>query len=131
MTEELEQKFIYYCQKSLEIEGQSIHAPDLEPLFLSLLKLVKEHPEQRNLFAELFLSVASWKIPASPHLLEFCMRELQYPEIERVLQQELKAGYKSLGWARRMNYVNSVLNVYEVDWREEDIWPYFYNRKQS
>jgi hypothetical protein len=122
-------EFHRLCQQAEEIDRGTLNAPDMEPTFIELLTLVHNHPNHREQFVQLFLDVAQWRIQAPPFLIEFCMRELRYPEVLASLEQEFHIGYQAPGFARRFNFIHGVLDVYNETWRDEDMWPYFTNKQ--
>jgi hypothetical protein len=90
-----------------------------EPLFVEALELVKANPQLRSEFEAEFTKILDDGL-APFEIVEFCMRDLQWPVIrEHVVGQLRKSD------ARRGQVLQRILDVYEPHWENEDLYQYY------
>jgi hypothetical protein len=131
MSEAIVSTFRKLCQQAWDADEHTLHAPDVEPILVTVLQLVNNHPEERTVFVQLFLEVADGQIQTPWYLLPFCMFELRYPEIYEHLKQEYAEGYANPRFARRFGDIRQMLDLYEgTDEHFQSMWPY-YNRQDA
>lgn len=90
---------------------------ELEPYLVSLLADLREVHDQADAEAQLIGLTATWPF-GSAELLEFTMRELQWPAVRDALTSQLTSDvdFRFKDEARR------VLEVYEADWPRGEIY---------
>jgi hypothetical protein len=126
MEEHIRETFIRLCHDAYEADLRTYNCVDIEPLLVEIVTLVKEYPNYRVLFVELFLQADKGEFQSPPDLLPFTMRELRFNEVYQVALQELSEGDKNPTFARRMNHLSHLIHAFEdVVWEDADMWPYY------
>ena len=98
----------------------------VEPAYVEIVQLVKDHPERRSEFVGCFSELALWKRRCPWMLVPFCMRALRLPEIQELLQRDMEANQGTAYYARRMNYCSSVMRAYYADvWEDATSFDFF------
>ncbi len=93
---------------------------DTEPYLLKVLELVKSAPELQVEFTRYFVEYLD-RAKYDYDLLVFCMRELQWPEVREAVKIKFDS---STDWRTKM-LLRGVLEVYEDDWEDADLWNYY------
>jgi hypothetical protein len=108
------------AKKALDILDTTFDCRKAEPIYLEILHLIKENPESRPLFIQEMLQI--FGLGKGPwELIQFCMRELQWPEIKEELSNQLAKS----GDPREIAVLNSILAVYELVWEDSDLYIYY------
>ncbi len=95
-----------------------------EPYYVEILDLIKAHPEYRAKFVKEFLSILS-SGNAPWELIQFCMRELQWEEIKNEIKLEKqKEINRNHDW-RIISVLDHILEVYEKDWDDAELYLYY------
>jgi len=102
----------------------------LEPRLLDLLQFVVSHPDGRPQFVALFAELVSQigfsrsngVVRVATQAVEFCMRELQWPEIRFALEERRQAE-KDPSVKNRL--LVGVLNAYDADWHNARLYAYY------
>ena len=126
MTDLIEHQFVQLCQQADDLDWKTDDCRAVEPLMIAILALVKAHPAHRGLFVQLFSAVDNGAIPAPHYLVPFCMRELQFAELQDKLLQECADDQNTERFRRRMNYISNVMHAFDdAVWEQADFWPYY------
>jgi hypothetical protein len=126
MTMDIEQQFVELCRQAYKLDLATDDERDVELIMVEILRLVKSHPEHRDVFVKLFSQVAENTILAPEYLLPFCMRDLQFLEIREKLWQEWNGDRNTARFARRMTFISDVLHAFDdTIWEDADIWSYY------
>lgn len=91
-----------------------------EKHFIDALKIIKENESYKQEVLKYFIAIMKGEIDMPPELIEFCMRELQWPEIKNFANQQLKNSDP-----RRQRLIEHVLEVYEEEWEDADLYEYY------
>ena len=99
----------------------------VEPVYVAIVQLVKEHPESREIFVRCFSDLVLWKQKAPWMLLPFCMRVLRMPEILAVIRRDqLEHPYGTAHYAARMNFWDAIGHAYSDQvWMHAIAFDYF------
>ena len=110
-------QFEQLTHEANEVLNKTFDCRKVEPIYIEILNLIKENPRYHNQFVTALLSIlSSGKAPWE--LIQFCMRELQWPEIKNSIFAELE-GAKD--W-RVISVLNHILEVYESEWEDAIIY---------
>lgn len=107
--------------KELEIVNtELLDCREAEPYYLKLLNFIKQHPDSREFFVNDFVKrvqkgIQPWEVT------QFCMRELQWPEIKEAVIERSK---KTDDW-RIISVMNDIFEVYESVWEDADLYKYY------
>jgi hypothetical protein len=98
--------------------AQEVGVNSYEDLLIELLGLLRSDRVGRaDAVSELERLVAEWS-PGAAEALEFTMHELRWPEIRRALEDHQANGVDF----RTRNLAGQVLQAFEDDWPEGDIY---------
>lgn len=117
----------YKC-KILELDKVNkgfLDCKQAEPYYLEILSFIKEHPERHDFFVRDFINrlkkgIQPWEV------IQFCMRELQWIEIR---DAAIKEKSETDDW-RVICIMNDILAVYEEEWEDSDLYPYYSDNKK-
>jgi len=98
--------------------------PDFEPQLLKVLQFVKASPEARRELGQAFVEMVTDLERGAWEIIQFCMRELRWPEVRQALQREFDTAKLKNDW-RRIAVLRDILDVYEPDWRDADLYAYY------
>ena len=103
------------------VASNSFGVGDLESLLVDLLLYVRKCPIQQKLLEARFITLFLTGSPGSVEVLEFLMRDLQWEAIRNELQriQDSHNDFRVINEAKR------VLEVFEAEWANEDIYRYY------
>lgn len=95
-----------------------------EPIFIKILNLIKGHINYRFEFSRILLNIlksgnGSWEI------VQFCMRELKWPEIKIYAQEEIKLQMCGEQDWRVISIMDNILAVYQTTWDDSDLYDYY------
>src|SRR6266496_3219081 len=62
MAMNIAQTFIQLCQQAVDRDLETLDCTEVEPILIALLQLVRSHPEHRQEFVNLFITVADGEI---------------------------------------------------------------------
>lgn len=114
----VEMQFATLCERAMMAYGEEFEI-SYEQALLDILRFVKAHPKFRSFFVEKFkLILCSRDSPFEA--VAFCMRELQWEEIQSFALQELNASQDC-----RSESLLSVITAYDEIWPDEDIYEYY------
>ncbi len=100
---------------------------DFEPQLLKVLEFVKASPEARRELGQAFAEMVSDPDRGAWEIIQFCMRELQWPEVHEALQREFDGARAKNDW-RSIPVLRHILDVYEPDWQGADLYAYYSKR---
>jgi hypothetical protein len=114
--------FVQLCRTSAKVDSAQLDLRALEPHLLRVLEFLKAHPELRPQAAR-YLVDDGLDRPgaAAATLLEFCMRELRWPEVREALEKKIE---QERDPSRRLALRN-LLEVYEPEWPDADLFEYY------
>lgn len=114
-------EFISICEVLKSKEEITYGVNEIEDELLLLLNFVKKNkecwPEISKIFIETVKGIRLYPI----EIVIFCMRELQWEEIKDTALFEKN---NSSDW-RVINTMNHILEVYERDWINADLYKYY------
>lgn len=108
---------------------------EIEDLLEKALNFIKTHKENRQQFVDFFSSKIladgdQGLVYGNEHSLvqtiQFCMRELQWPEIE---EASIKNKSSSSDW-RVKGTMDNILEVYEEEWPDDELYTYYMGKKK-
>ncbi len=106
-------QFWSLCDDARQLAETTLNSREREPTFLAVLNFVKEHPENRAAFAYCFIHLFHWPELGPWNLIEYCMRELRWKEVQTHL-----AGIAAVTPEINCRYIaNLILAAFE------DVWP--------
>jgi hypothetical protein len=73
------------CHDAKQLCDTTVDSRQREPAFLAVLNFIKEHPQHRSDFVYCFLHLFHWSELGPYDLIEYCMGELRWPELQRSL----------------------------------------------
>ena len=128
MSKEAGERFKELSRRALE--AREIHGlvlpNQLEPFLVDVLNLAKSLPaEDREDLAQCFKEIVYNPAAGPWEIVQFCMRELQWPEVRQTVQ-EVYAKEKDL---RTKRIMERILDVYNPYWEEAAFWNYYADRK--
>lgn len=85
-----------------------------------ILNFIKENKKYKHKILSYFVAIMNGEIEMPPELIEFCMRELQWPEIKNLAIQKLEQGDP-----RKQYLMEHIVNVYEKNWDDADLYEYY------
>ena len=89
----------------------------IEHLLVDLVAFLKSGRIHRSVAAEFLIALIDpW--PGAPEVLEFTMRDLQWPEVKGALQAHVASGSDF----RTRDMAASVLQVFEAEWPGAEIY---------
>ncbi len=93
---------------------------EIEPHLLDILQFVKNHPNEKTKFVNCFITLVRGHC-GPLEIVEFCMRELQWPEVrEAALQRQLDS--KDF---RVLDAMENIIAVYSDKWDDADLYQYY------
>jgi len=120
-----QEEFWRLCNEVVVALDQSQDYRLTEPSLLKILDLVKANPKERQFFVDAFIAILEnprkWRIL----IVEFCMRELKYPE---VYQKAMEIDKTFKGVSGDMD-AYSVLQVYGKVWPTGRIFEYYKHKE--
>lgn len=91
---------------------------DSEPYFEQLLEFVNANPSARNDFAKLFFEGLDGPEYIPIDLMEYCMHELRWPEVQQGVEGRLQDSP-----SERSRYLLSrLLSAFDDDWDTADLY---------
>lgn len=78
-------QFWSLCADAERLVESTLDSRQSEPAFLAVLKLVQDHPEERDKFAYCFMHLFHWPDLGPFEVIEYCMAELRWPEVQQYL----------------------------------------------
>jgi len=106
------------------LEANYYDCRKVEPYYVKVLEFVKEHPECRSAFIKEFMGILGSK--GMPwELIQFCMRELQWQEIKDAVLLKMKEEIAGNHDWRIISVLSSILEVYEEEWEDSDLYLYY------
>ena len=131
----VEETFWKMCEEATNFEAKNFDSANadvrlVEPYLLRILNFVKENPQYEELFKQCFIQMGTGKKRYVDLILLYCMRELQYPEVQKAVNEH----FRNLGGPskapRLMNYVSDVNIVYEkAPWEDAIFFQYHWERE--
>ena len=91
-----------------------------EEHFVYVLNFIKGNVPYRSEVLSYFLSIMKGEIDMPPELIEFCMRELQWPEIKNFAIKQIESGDP-----RTLRFMEHILEVYQSEWEDADLYKYY------
>ena len=92
----------------------------VEKSFIQMLGIIKNNMELKSSFLDIFSkSIKSDYMPIE--LIQFCMRELKWPEVKLMAIKQLEHSNDP----RLISSIGSILEVYETEWPDEDLYDYY------
>lgn len=107
------------CIEAGRVLDQTYSLESAEPFFVEALKMVKANPGLRLEFEGEFKRILDDGF-APFEIVEFCMRDLQWPAIREHVISRLRNSD-----VRKGQVLQRVLDVYDRDWENEDLYQYF------
>lgn len=95
-------------------------ADELEPYLLAVLEFVKKNITHRAELLKCFNTLV-WEDKGPIEILEFCMRELRWKEVQETAIQAMKENTD----IRILNALDRFLAVYEDEWEDADLYKYY------
>lgn len=123
-------EFEKLCAQIKIREEKTFGYNEIEDLLLEALNFIKKHKDEKRQFAHFFIdSILGSKtnnlVYGGSHYLiqviQFCMRELQWPEVKEAAIKEQSA---STDW-RVIGTMGSILEVYEKEWPDDELYEYY------
>ena len=93
----------------------------LEPFLLNVLNFTKSLPEKRDELATCFCEIARDPYPGTWEIVQFCMRELQWPEVKQAVEEV----YRKHRDPRMKRIMERILDVWGPAWDEAEFWDYY------
>ena len=91
-----------------------------EKNLIEALSFVKENKKYKPELLKYFIGILNGEVDMPLELVEFCMRELQWPEIKTLALEQLKKSDP-----RIRSSMEHVLEVYEPEWSDSDLYQYY------
>ena len=91
----------------------------VEPSLLQMLRVVEDHPELRAAFERAFIELCD--SPSPKEIVQFCMRKLQWPAVREHVAGAMRATKDT----RFRSTMQQVLDVYDDEWADADLWEYY------
>jgi hypothetical protein len=98
-----------------------LYTEDMEPYLLDILDFIKAHPGRRDDFVSAFKKLLRGEIKSPHEVIEFCMRELQWPEI----LDEINSLLKIRRDPRSIAVLEELARVYLPEWEDSDMYAYY------
>src|ERR1700722_11080282 len=100
------------CREAKQIAETTLDSREREPAFLAVSTFIQEHPEERAAFVWCFLHLFHWPELGPWNLIEYCMRELRWQEVQTHL-----AGIAAVTPEINCRYIaNRFLAVFQDSW---------------
>lgn len=115
------EEFWRLCRQVVVILNDSGDYKKTEPLLLTILDLVKQHPDERDFFSSAFKEMLRNPRTWTTLIVQFCMRELRYPEV----QAEALKIQQSLDDEAIHDDARRVLEAYGNVWLPGHIFDYY------
>lgn len=96
---------------------------DFEPFLLRVLLFVKSNPLHVSDFKEYFTRMLHDPNLGPWELIEFCMRDLQWPEILEAAKRRMSANADH----RIKAVMAKIIAVYQQNWEDRDLYKYYSN----
>ena len=109
------------CQETQDKWEITYGVNEIEDCLLKILILIKQNSKHRSEFSDYFIERIQRKEKFPLEIIIFCMRELQWVEIEEAVTNEM---YKASD-PRIISAMKQILEVYEVDWEDGDMYEYY------
>lgn len=93
---------------------------ELEPYLLAVLEFVKKNIDHRTELVECFKILVN-EDRGPIEVLEFCMRELRWKEVQEAVIQTMKENTD----IRVLDALNRILAVYEDEWEDGNLYKYY------
>lgn len=120
---------IFLCKSQAVLDliksDPNVGAEETEPQLLEVLTHLKDYPDYRAKFVEKFIEMLHGKFPSAYEVIEFCMRELQWPEILDEINRLLPAQSDP----RNTAVLEEIARVYEKEWRDWEFYEYYRNKE--
>jgi hypothetical protein len=100
-------------------------ALEREPSYLELLQFIKSHPEDDSLFRQRFIEMVRAPKEEYVPLIQYCMQELQWQEVDVVAQQVADATEQSL--VRR--WMELIRRSFTNEWPGLDVYDYYLSKR--
>lgn len=107
-------KFYTLCAIASEAEDAELDRY-LEPEYSTVLDHIIAHPEYRKTFGNEMLRMVDFPGDISAQLVEYCMHELRWPEIEAAARVKLAAAEDP----RSRIVFEHILESFQDDWDDE------------
>jgi len=128
--QEAEVTFWRHANAVTELDDGGADTPDLEPELLQLLQFVKAEREHQDLFKRLFITAATGEVQISSWIVLYCMRDLQYVEVQTAINNWFESKGGTRGAPRLMRFVSDVNWVYDHSlWEHADFFKYHWKRE--
>jgi L-cysteine desulfidase len=123
-------KFEKLLNEFHRVEAEEFDYRELEKYLIKILFFIKSHPDEQEYFIKYFVYIidainsnglADKRYIHINQLLQYCMRDLQWPEIKTALLNRLSI---STFW-REEGCIADILDVYEDEWADDDLYEYF------
>lgn len=126
---EIECEFWTLCAEADAADTIESSVPDLEPYLLRILEFVKANVGDRDTLVHCFTQLVDGTRPLSEWIVLFCMRELQWSEIQEAANLRFeKAGGKRA--PRLMNWISDINWAYDNSpWESADFFWYFWSKE--
>jgi hypothetical protein len=106
------EQFWTLCSEAKQVSETTLDSRQREPAFLAILQLVQEHPQARSAFAYCFIHLFHWPELGPWNLIEYCMRELRWEEVQSHL-----AGIAAVTPEINCRSIaNRILEVFQDSW---------------
>jgi hypothetical protein len=106
--------FYALCSTASEAEDTELDRY-LEPEYSSVLDHIIAHPEYRKQFGTEMLKMADFPGDISAQLVEYCMHELRWPEVEAAARVKLAAAEDP----RSRSVFEHILESFQDGWDDE------------
>lgn len=111
-------QFWELCADSKHVCESTFDSLEQESTYRALLDFVRSHPEDRHLFVYCFIHLLHWPNLGPFNLIEYCMRELRWPEV----QDHLLGIAKVTPELNCLYIVNRILAAFIDPWVNADIY---------
>ncbi len=115
------EEFWALCLHANNTKGQDCGLDQLEPDLLNILNFTKLHADKREELAECFFGLVHDRTKGPFEILIFCMRELRWPEVRVEVEKRLEKSEDP----RVHSVLNEILDVYEDEWDDADMYSYY------
>lgn len=122
MNNHIIKKFEDLCYIAKNIWENNTHGiRDLEPYLLDILKFTKNNLELKSKLAKSFIKIINDHRNGPLEIVMFAMRELRWEEVMMAALERKRTSTDPRVWTG----MNDVLDVYEDDWEDADMYEYY------
>ncbi len=125
---EIAQEFWRLIDSAQQRWEKTYSADELEPSLLDILNFVKQHSKSRNALEKCFIDlVHAIGKSVKVDVLEFCMYELRFPNVKRVVEETIRHSQD----IRKQTALESILQAYSDDWDGVELYDYYSHKVNS